>query len=69
MLTPQELILTLLVLTPFMLIPSFIALWRGHLQRYKIIAINILLLPVFGIGWIIALIMAVTGPGRDGQLN
>ena len=69
MLTPQELILTLLVLTPFMLVPSLIALWRGHLQVYKVIAINILLLPVFGIGWIIALIMAVTGPGRDGQLN
>jgi len=67
MLTPQELIVTLLVLIPFMLVPSFIAFWRGHLQLKKVVAINLLLLPVFGIGWIIALIMAVTGPGRDGQ--
>lgn len=67
MLTPQELIVTLLVLIPFMLVPSFIAIWRGHLQLKKVVLINLLLLPVFGIGWIIALIMAVTGPGRDGQ--
>lgn len=69
MLTQQELMLTVLVLLPFLLLPTFIALWRGHLQLLKVIAVNLLLLPAFGIGWVIALLMAVTGPGRDGRLN
>ena len=67
MLTPQELLFTLIIMIPFMLIPSFIGIYRGHPSLGKLIAVNVLLLPIFGIGWVIALIWAVTAPGRDGR--
>ena len=64
MLTPKELIIALLVLLPFMVMPSVIAWWRGHPQLGKLMAVNLLLLPVFGIGWILALMWAVTTPSQ-----
>ncbi len=67
MLTPQELILTLIIMLPFMLIPTFIGIYRKHPSLGKLIAVNVLLLPIFGIGWIIALIWSVTAPGPDGR--
>lgn len=63
MLTLQELIFGLIIMLPFMLIPTFIGFWRGHPNKPALIAVNILLLPFFGIGWVLALIWAITVPG------
>lgn len=65
MLTLQELIIGLIIMLPFMLLPTFIGLWRGHPKIKALIAVNVLLLPFFGIGWVLALIWAVTVPGDE----
>ncbi len=73
MLTPEELLIAGLIAMPFALIPSLIGIWRGHPKLGKLIAVNLLLLPFFGIGWILALIWAVTvpdpAPRRVGQAS
>lgn len=62
MLTREELILALVLMTPFALIPTAIAWWRGHPRLGALFALNTLGLVAFGIGWILALIWAITVP-------
>jgi hypothetical protein len=62
MLTPTELLIALVVMTPFLLIPSVIGWWRGHPRLGALFALNTLGLIFFGIGWILALIWAATVP-------
>jgi len=62
MLTPNELLIALVVMTPFLLIPSAIGWWRGHPRLGALFALNTIGLIFFGIGWIIALIWAATVP-------
>ena len=62
MLTPNELIIALLVMTPFVLIPTAIAWWRGHPRLGALFALNTIGLVFFGIGWVLALIWAATVP-------
>lgn len=62
MLTPNELIFILVISIPFLLIPSAVGWYRGHPRLGRLVALNVLGLPFFGIGWILALIWAVTVP-------
>ena len=62
MLTPQELIIGLILMTPLLLIPTAIAWWRGHPRLGALFALNTLGLLFFGVGWVLALIWAVTEP-------
>lgn len=67
MLTLQELIIGLIVMTPFLLIPSAIGWWRGHPRLGALFALNVLGLVFFGIGWVLALIWAITVPDQASQ--
>lgn len=67
MLTLEELIFGLIIMLPFILLPTFIGFWRDHPNKPGLIAVNILLLPFFGIGWVLALIWAITVPDRAGK--
>lgn len=62
MLTPQELLLLSIAMIPFLLIPTAIGWYRGHPRLGALAAVNILGLVFFGVGWILALIWAVTVP-------
>ncbi len=65
MLTLNELIIALVVMTPFLLIPSAIGWWRGHPRLGALFALNTIGLVFFGIGWILALIWAATVPEKS----
>ncbi len=67
MLTREELALGLAILMPFALIPTAIGWWRGHPRLGALFALNSLGLLVFGIGWILALIWAVTVPDQSAR--
>lgn len=62
MLTPNELLLGLVLMTPLLLIPTALGWWRGHPRLGSLFALNTLGLVFFGIGWVLALIWAVTVP-------
>ncbi len=66
MLTLNEILIGLAFSLPFLLLPIFIALWRGHPYKVRLALLNILGLPLFGIGWVLALIWAVTVPESAG---
>ncbi|MFP4209005.1 MAG: superinfection immunity protein [Wenzhouxiangella sp.] len=53
-------------MTPFLLIPTVIGWRRGHPRLGALFALNTLGLAFFGIGWILALIWAITVPGSAG---
>lgn len=67
MLTREELILALALLTPFALIPTAVGWWRGHPRLGALFAVNTLGLLAFGVGWVIALIWAVTVPDASAR--
>ncbi len=67
MLTLNEILIGLAFSLPFLLLPIFIGLWRGHPHKIRLALLNILGLPLFGIGWILALIWAVTVPDWGSQ--
>lgn len=67
MLTPEELVIALLAMVPFALIPTAVAWWRGHPRLGALFALNTLGLVVFGIGWILALIWAITVPEQSAR--
>ncbi len=64
MLSAQELLFWLVVMLPFILLPTFIGWWRGHPNMPGLVAVNVLLLPFFGIGWVLALVWAITVPEK-----
>jgi hypothetical protein len=64
-LTLNELLIGLALMTPFLLIPTAIGWWRGHPRLGALFALNTLGLTLFGIGWILALIWAATVPERS----
>lgn len=49
-------IFVILFLIPFACLPSIIAIGTNHPQKLPIILVNILGLPIGGLGWIVALI-------------
>jgi len=67
MLTADELLIALVLMTPFLLIPSAIGWWRGHPRLGALFALNTIGLIFFGIGWILALIWAATVPAQARQ--
>lgn len=67
MLTPNELLLGLLLMTPLLLIPTALGWWRGHPRLGALFALNTLGLVFFGIGWILALIWAATVPEQSAR--
>lgn len=66
MLTLNELLFILVLSIPFLLIPTAVGWYRKHPRLGALAALNILGLPFFGIGWILALIWAVTVPESGG---
>lgn len=62
MLTLNELLFILVMSVPFLLIPTAIGWYRKHPRLGALAALNILGLVFFGIGWILALIWAITEP-------
>ena len=62
MLTLNELLFILVISIPFLLIPTAIGWYRHHPRLGALAALNILGLVFFGIGWILALIWAITEP-------
>lgn len=64
MLTATEALYLVIVMTPFILIPTVIAWHRRHPRLGALAALNILGLVFFGVGWVLALIWAVTEPSR-----
>lgn len=67
MFTPDEVLFILVLSIPFLLIPTAVGWYRGHPRLGALAALNILGLPLFGIGWILALIWAVTVPESGGR--
>lgn len=65
MLTLNELLFILIMSIPFLMIPTAVAWYRGHPQLGRLAALNIFGLLLFGIGWILALIWAITEPDRS----
>ena len=65
MLTLDELIIGLMLMTPFLLIPTVIGWWRGHPRLGALFMLNTLGLVFFGVGWILALIWAATVPAKS----
>ncbi len=48
------------------LLPAIVALWRGHRQTAAILVLNLLLGWSF-IGWVVALVWAVTRQSGEGR--
>lgn len=67
MLTPNELLLGLVLMTPLLLIPTALGWWRGHPRLGSLFALNTLGLVFFGIGWVLALIWAATVPEHSAR--
>ena len=65
MLTLNEILFILVISIPFLLIPTAIGWYRQHPRLGALAALNVLGLIFFGIGWILALIWAVTEAERD----
>lgn len=60
-------VLTLVVIVALYLIPSFVALGRGHQSAAAILVTNILF-GWTGFGWIVSLIWALTGVTKPQQV-
>lgn len=57
----------LLLLIPLYLIPTIIAVTKGHRHKYAIIAVNVLGGLVYGIGWLVALVWSLVPPSLTAQ--
>ena len=64
MLSADEIVYLAVLMLPFILIPTAIGWYRHHPRLGALAALNILGLVFFGVGWILALIWAVTEPGN-----
>ncbi len=64
MLTADEIVYLAVLMLPFILIPTAIGWYRHHPRLGALAALNILGLVFFGVGWVLALIWAVTEPGQ-----
>ncbi|TVS13219.1 MAG: superinfection immunity protein [Wenzhouxiangella sp.] len=67
MLTANEIFYLVILMIPFILIPTAIGWYRQHPRLGALAALNILGLVFFGVGWVLALVWAVTEPARASE--
>ncbi len=49
-------VIVILLIFPFACLPSIIAISTNHPQKLQIILVNLLGLPIGGLGWIVAMV-------------